>query len=299
MHTKSCFYIICVNGFELMDYILELKNVNKKYPTFELKNVSFSLERGKIMGFIGRNGAGKSTTLKAILNLLTFTGSVKVNGQEFKDNEIENKQNIAFILGGINVYRFVSVKTLKDVTKRFYKDWDEELFKKYLKLFNISEKKKIRDLSQGMKVKINLAIALSHKAKLLILDEPTSGLDPVSRDEILDIFINLVNDEGVSILFSTQIVSDLERCADYITYIRNGEIIDSSTLNDFVDKYYLIKGEASTLKEHEKNLLIGYKVVQSKFEGLVKKEDGKVFESYAKSTPSIEEVMIFLERGAK
>ena len=282
-----------------MDYILELKNVNKKYPTFELKNVSFSLERGKIMGFIGRNGAGKSTTLKAILNLLTFTGSVKVNGQEFKDNEIENKQNIAFILGGINVYRFVSVKTLKDVTKRFYKDWDEELFKKYLKLFNISEKKKIRDLSQGMKVKINLAIALSHKAKLLILDEPTSGLDPVSRDEILDIFINLVNDEGVSILFSTQIVSDLERCADYITYIRDGEIIDSSTLNDFVDKYYLIKGEVSTLKEQEKNLLIGYKVVQSKFEGLVKKEDGKVFESYVKSTPSIEEVMIFLERGAK
>lgn len=282
-----------------MDYILELKNVNKKYPTFELKNVSFSLERGKIMGFIGRNGAGKSTTLKAILNLLTFTGSVKVNGQEFKDNEIENKQNIAFILGGINVYRFVSVKTLKDVTKRFYKDWDEELFKKYLKLFNISEKKKIRDLSQGMKVKINLAIALSHKAKLLILDEPTSGLDPVSRDEILDIFINLVNDEGVSILFSTQIVSDLERCADYITYIRDGEIIDSSTLNDFVDKYYLIKGEVSTLKEQEKNLLIGYKVVQSKFEGLVKKEDGKVFESYVKSTPSIEEVMIFLERRAK
>lgn len=282
-----------------MDYILELKNVNKKYPTFELKNVSFSLERGKIMGFIGRNGAGKSTTLKAILNLLTFTGSVKVNGQEFKDNEIENKQNIAFILGGINVYRFVSVKTLKDVTKRFYKDWDEEVFKKYLKLFNISEKKKIRDLSQGMKVKINLAIALSHKAKLLILDEPTSGLDPVSRDEILDIFINLVNDEGVSILFSTQIVSDLERCADYITYIRDGEIIDSSTLNDFVDKYYLIKGEVSTLKEQEKNLLIGYKVVQSKFEGLVKKEDGKVFERYVRSTPSIEEVMIFLERSAK
>lgn len=282
-----------------MDYILELKNVNKKYPTFELKNVSFSLERGKIMGFIGRNGAGKSTTLKAILNLLTFTGSVKVNGQEFKDNEIENKQNIAFILGGINVYRFVTVKTLKDVTKRFYKDWDEEVFKKYLKLFNISEIKKIRDLSQGMKVKINLAIALSHKAKLLILDEPTSGLDPVSRDEILDIFINLVNDEGVSILFSTQIVSDLERCADYITYIRDGEIIDSSTLNDFVDKYYLIKGEVSTLKEQEKNLLIGYKVVQSKFEGLVKKEDEKVFERYVRSTPSIEEVMIFLERGAK
>ena len=282
-----------------MDYILEINNLSKKYPTFELKNVSFSLERGKIMGFVGRNGAGKSTTLKAILNLITFSGSIKINGEEFKNNEEENKQNIAFILGGINAYRFVTVKTLKGVTKRFYKNWDEELFKKYLALFGIDEKKKIKDLSQGMKVKINLALALSHKANLLILDEPTSGLDPVSRDEILEIFLNLVENEGVSILFSTQIVSDLERCANYITYIRNGEIVDSATLDDFVNKYILVKGDSKIFDKRNKDLTIGYRENNNKFEFLSKAENKDKFNEFSVMTPSIEDVMIFLERGNK
>ena len=282
-----------------MEYILEIKDLCKKYQKFELKNVSFSLEKGKIMGFVGRNGAGKSTTLKAILNLITFTGSIKINGKEFKENEEENKQNIAFILGGINAYRFVTVKTLKDVTKRFYKNWDENLFKKYLTLFGIDEKKKIKDLSQGMKVKINLALALSHKANLLILDEPTSGLDPVSRDEILEIFLNLVENERVSILFSTQIVSDLERCANYITYIRNGEIIDSSTLDDFVDKYILVKGDSKKFDKANKDITIGYRENNNKFEFLSKVENKDRFNEFSVVTPSIEDVMIFLERGIK
>ena len=282
-----------------MEYILEIKDLCKKYSTFELKNVSFSLEKGKIMGFVGRNGAGKSTTLKAILNLITFTGSIKINGKEFRENEEENKQNIAFILGGINAYRFVTVKTLKDVTKRFYKNWDEDLFKKYLTLFGIDEKKKIKDLSQGMKVKINLALALSHKANLLILDEPTSGLDPVSRDEILEIFLNLVENERVSILFSTQIVSDLERCANYITYIRNGEIIDSSTLDDFVDKYILVKGDSKKFDKANKDITIGYRENNNKFEFLSKVENKDRFNEFSVVTPSIEDVMIFLERGIK
>ncbi len=282
-----------------MDNILEINNLCKKYPTFELKNVSFSLERGKIMGFVGRNGAGKSTTLKAILNLITFTGSIKINGEEFIKNEEENKQNIAFILGGVNAYRFVTVKTLKNVTRRFFKNWDEELFKKYLTLFSIDESKKIKDLSQGMKVKLNLALALSHKANLLILDEPTSGLDPVSRDEILEIFLNLVENEGVSILFSTQIVSDLERCANYITYIRNGEIIDSATLDDFVNKYILVKGDAKIFNKEDKNLTIGYRENNNKFEFLSNSENKDKFKEFSVVTPSIEDVMIFLERGSK
>ncbi len=282
-----------------MDKILELIDVSKKYPTFELKKINFSLERGKIMGFVGRNGAGKSTTLKTIMNLISFDGSIKVNGKEFRDDEVENKQNIAFILGGVNVYHFVTVKTLKNVTRRFYKHWDEQLFQNYIKLFNISESKKVRELSQGMKVKLNLAIALSHKANLLILDEPTSGLDPVSRDEILNMFLDLVQKEDVSILFSTQIVSDLEKCADVITYIRNGEIVDSTTLDDFVNKYYLIKGDFKTLDKDLKKYIIGYREQRSNFEGLVKKENINFFENYEKNTPSIEEVMVFEERNAK
>ncbi len=282
-----------------MDKILELIDVSKKYPTFELKKINFSLERGKIMGFVGRNGAGKSTTLKTIMNLISFDGSIKVNGKEFRDDEVENKQNIAFILGGVNVYHFVTVKTLKNVTRRFYKHWDEQLFENYIKLFNISESKKVRELSQGMKVKLNLAIALSHKANLLILDEPTSGLDPVSRDEILNMFLDLVQKEDVSILFSTQIVSDLEKCADVITYIRNGEIVDSTTLDDFVNKYYLIKGDFKTLDKDLKKYIIGYREQRTNFEGLVKKENINFFENYEKNTPSIEEVMVFEERNAK
>ncbi len=282
-----------------MDKILELIDVSKKYPTFELKKINFSLERGKIMGFVGRNGAGKSTTLKTIMNLISFDGSIKVNGKEFRDDEVENKQNIAFILGGVNVYHFVTVKTLKNVTRRFYKHWDEQLFQNYIKLFNISESKKVRELSQGMKVKLNLAIALSHKANLLILDEPTSGLDPVSRDEILNMFLDLVQKEDVSILFSTQIVSDLEKCADVITYIRNGEIVDSTTLDDFVNKYYLIKGDFKTLDKDLKKYIIGYREQRTNFEGLVKKENINFFENYEKNTPSIEKVMVFEERNAK
>lgn len=282
-----------------MDKILELIDVSKKYPTFELKKINFSLERGKIMGFVGRNGAGKSTTLKTIMNLISFDGSIKVNGKEFRDDEVENKQNIAFILGGVNVYHFVTVKTLKNVTRRFYKHWDEQLFQNYIKLFNISESKKVRELSQGMKVKLNLAIALSHKANLLILDEPTSGLDPVSRDEILNMFLDLIQKEDVSILFSTQIVSDLEKCADVITYIRNGEIVDSTTLDDFVNKYYLIKGDFKTLDKDLKKYIIGYREQRTNFEGLVKKENINFFENYEKNTPSIEEVMVFEERNAK
>ncbi|MFA6755609.1 MAG: ABC transporter ATP-binding protein [Bacilli bacterium] len=281
-----------------MENVLELENVGKKYATFELKNVSFSLEKGSIMGFIGRNGSGKSTTLKAIMNLIPFTGSVKMNGEEFAKNEEENKQNIAFILGGVNVYQFVSVKSLAKVTSKFYKHWEQDTFNKYISLFNIDVNKKIKELSQGMKVKLNLALALSHQAKVLLLDEPTSGLDPVSRDEILQIFLDLVHDEEISILFSTQIVSDLERCADYITYIRNGQIMDSALIKDFVSKYLLVKGDAKKLSTINEGKIIGKRIVRDSFEGLIRIGDAGEFKDFDCKNPDIEDVMIFNEREA-
>lgn len=279
-----------------MEKILELNNVSKVYPSFNLKNVSFNVKRGEIMGFIGRNGAGKSTTLKAIMNLITFTGSIKINNKEFIDNEVENKQNIAFILGGVNVYQFVKVKTLAKVTGMFYNSWDNNVFNSYLKAFNIDKEKMVKELSQGMKVKLNLALALSHKAKLLILDEPTSGLDPVSRDEILQLFLNLVEKEGVTILFSTQIVSDLDRCADSITYIRDGSIIDSDNIKNFIDKYRIVKGDSSKINKELQGYLIGYRDSKGKFEGLIKTDYMKIFDIFDVSYPNIEDVMIFNER---
>ena len=203
-----------------MQEILKLENVNKHYPAFSLKNVSFTIKPGEIMGFIGRNGAGKTTTLKCIMNLLHYeSGSIQAFETDMTQNELENKQRIGFALSELNYYPNRTIKQLMNVTKRFYKNFDEKKFDEVCKVFNLDVNKKLEELSSGMKVKYSVAIALSHKAELLILDEPTSGLDPVSREEVLDIFREIVKSGDRAILFSTHITSDLDKCASNITYI--------------------------------------------------------------------------------
>ena len=205
--------------------ILSIMNLTKEYPGFTLDNVSFDVAKGTIMGFIGRNGAGKSTTLKAILNMVYVNrGSVSYFGLDLKENEREIKQRIGFTGGEVNYYKKKKIKDILTITKRFYMNWDDEICHRYMKMFSLDENKTPSELSSGMKVKLNLVVALSHGAELLILDEPTSGLDPVSRDELLEIFKHLKK-QGVTILFSTHITSDLEKCADDITYIRDGKMI--------------------------------------------------------------------------
>ena len=205
--------------------ILEINNLCKKYQSFSLDNVSFSLEEGYIMGFIGRNGAGKTTTLKSMLNFVhADSGSVAICGFDTKQDEFIVKNNIGFVSGLDGFYNSKKIKTVTNVTKRFFKNWNENLYKELLQKFNLDENKLISSLSAGMKVKYQIALAMSHDAKLLILDEPTSGLDPVSRDELIILFQDYVADGTRSILFSTHIISDLEKCADFITYIKNGKI---------------------------------------------------------------------------
>ena len=204
-----------------------VKGLQKTYPAFRLKDVSFDLETGKITGFIGRNGAGKTTTIKAMLNLVhPEGGEISYFSLPLLENESEIKQRIGYSTGTISWYPRKTIREIVDVTKTFYKNWDEDAYRNYLELFRLDESKKPIELSEGMKVKCNLLLALSHRAEVLILDEPTSGLDPFSRDELLDILISL-RDEGVTILFSTHITSDLEKCADNIIYIRDGEIQSS------------------------------------------------------------------------
>lgn len=216
--------------------VLEISNLCKSYPKFELKNVSFSIEQGSIMGFVGRNGAGKSTTLKSILNLVhPDSGEIKFFGMNLNDNESEIKQRIGFAGGAVDYYKKKKIKEIIYVTKKFYSTWDEGQYRKFMDLFSIDEEKTPSELSEGMKVKLNLVIALSHNAELLILDEPTSGLDPVSRDELLEVFEYLANN-GKSVIFSTHITSDLDKCADYITYIKEGEIIASEKKEDFLKR---------------------------------------------------------------
>lgn len=213
--------------------ILKVDGLCKEYPGFSLEDVSFEVQKGTIMGFIGRNGAGKSTTLKSILNIVhPSSGTISYFGIDMKEHESEIKQRIGFAGGAVDYYRKKKISDIIDVTAAFYDNWDYDIYRKYMKMFNLDEDKTPSQLSDGMKVKLNLVMALSHKAELLILDEPTSGLDPISRDELLEVFIYLKN-RGVSILFSTHITSDLDKCADDITYIREGRIVYTGSKADF------------------------------------------------------------------
>ena len=217
--------------------ILEIKHLCQRYKSFSLDNVSFQMESDMIMGYIGRNGAGKTTTMKSILNLVhADSGSVLYFGQPLLDNEDKIKERLGFATGGAPFYQRKTLAQIAACTKSFYSNWDDDAYKKYIKLFNLDESKKLRELSEGMKVKFSLTTALSHHAELLILDEPTSGLDPVSRDERLDI-CEYLSKEGVAILFSTHITSDLEKCAGWITYIKQGKIVASKPKADFIAGY--------------------------------------------------------------
>lgn len=217
---------------------LEVRGLCKRYPAFTLKDVPFDVPQGAIMGFIGRNGAGKSTTLKSILGMVhPDSGEVRFFGQDVGQHEREFKEQIGVVLGGIDFYPKKKVGIITDVTRRFYGNWEEEKYRHYLELFGIDESKRVDQLSSGMKVKYLLAVALSHNARVLILDEPTSGLDPVSREELVELFRAIVADGQRSILFSTHITSDLEKCASHITFIKGGEIFHSAAVAEFMEAY--------------------------------------------------------------
>lgn len=280
--------------------ILSVSNLNKKYERFELKNISFTLEKGYIMGFIGRNGAGKTTTLKSMLNLVhADSGSVNILGSEFRENELALKQKIGLMLGGTTFYPKQKLKNITRVVRRFYDEWDDAVYDSYLKRFDLDPEKKVDELSSGMKVKYALTLALSHNAQLLILDEPTSGLDPVSRDDMLELFQELIEDGERSILFSTQITSDLEKCADFITYIRNGEIVASTEKDDFLDTYKIVKGTEEQLTEELRHKLIGYKLNAFGFAGLIKTMHLPDNQNLEVSSADIESIMIYYEKEHK
>ncbi len=225
---------------------MDIRGLCKKYPAFELKDVTFSVPQGAVMGFIGRNGAGKSTTIKSILGLVhPDAGQVEILGRDFAEDERFIKENIGVVLGGIDFYPKKKIGTLTNVTRRFYENWDEEKYRHYLELFAIDESKRVDQLSSGMQVKYMIALALSHNAKLLILDEPTSGLDPVSRDELTELLRRIAADGQRSVLFSTHITSDLEKCASHIAFIKEGELQYTGTLEQFRQHYaYLQQGGA-------------------------------------------------------
>ena len=281
-----------------MSTLLKIDKIRKTYPSFSLKDVSFEVKPGQIIGFIGRNGAGKTTTLKCIMNLVHYeSGKVFAFNSDMNENELENKQRIGFALSELNYYPNKTIRQLMNVTKRFYKRFDEQKFNEACRLFNLNIDKKLEELSSGMKVKYSVAIALSHHAEILILDEPTSGLDPVSRDEILDIFRQIVKNKDRAILFSTHITSDLDKCASDIIYIHDGEIIYTGSKSDFINSYLFIKD-----KSCNKDLLneyIAYKEFDDHIEGLICINKKEVFlnNNIEPQEPDLEQIMVYIERS--
>lgn len=221
---------------------LTVEGLTKTYPSFTLDHVSFSLEQGRIMGLIGRNGAGKSTTLKSILNLVSpDSGRIELLGMPFPGRETDCKQKTGVVLGGIDFFQHKRLEAITAVTRRFYRGWDQGAYERYLREFDLDPRKRVKELSAGMRVKYLIALALSHGAELFLFDEPTSGLDPVSRDELLELFRALVKDGTRSILFSTHITSDLEKCADDITYIKDGKVLASGSKGAFLQSFQYLR----------------------------------------------------------
>ena len=280
--------------------ILKVEGLCKAYPEFALRDVSFSMESGSVMGFIGRNGAGKTTTLKSLLHLVhPDAGRITLLGKDMDCDEQEIRRSIGFVSGGLSYYPRKRLRQITDATRRFYPTWDEKMYRSCLGRFRLSEDKRTSELSEGMKVKYQLALAMSHGAKLLILDEPTSGLDPVSRDDLLDLFLTLAEEDGVSILFSTHITSDLEKCADHITYIQNGRIFASQTKKDFLAAYVLAEGTPEQLTPALEQALIGLRKHRESFAGLLEAKDAALAAGCKVTQPSLEDIMVHLEREAE
>lgn len=279
--------------------LIEVKGLCKNFESFKLQNVSFSLEEGFIMGFIGRNGAGKSTTLKSILNLMKNDGGeITLCGLSMPKNEIEIKNQVGYVFGGVDFYPEAKISSITNVTKSFYHEWNDERYKELCERFEIDQNKKFKQLSAGMKVKYSLAVAMSHNPKLLILDEPTSGLDPAARDDLVLLFQEFIEDGEHSILFSTHITSDLEKCADYITYIKQGKILASTDRDSFRESYISVSGKKDQLNSEMEEKIIGLHVHQLGFEGLMKTEEKSLAEKcgFGIASPTLEDIMIHIER---
>lgn len=286
-----------------MKPVLEVKDLTKYYDDFALKDVTFSLPEGYIMGLIGPNGAGKTTIIKLIMNLIhRHNGSIRIFGMDNRENEVDIKARIGFVYDNPNYYEHLNLKQIKGIIAPFYKDWDESMFIKLVDQFDLPLRKAIKKFSRGMVMKAAIAIALSHHADLIIMDEPTSGLDPIFRRELLDLLYDLLQNEKKSILFSTHITSDLERIADFVTLIIDGKIVFSRSKDDVYEKYALAKGGIDLLTEKVRRHFKGVRTGEYGFEALtdnVEKTKELCGKDVVIEKPSLEDIMYFFNLRKK
>ena len=287
-----------------MDNAMVIENLSKAYPGFALSEVSMTLPRGSIMGFIGENGAGKTTTIKLILNMLhRDSGSVRILGKDNIKEEKAVKERLGVVLGDLNLPETMNGLKINSMMSGIYPGWEEDVFFSNLERFGLPKNRKIKAYSRGMKMKLSIAIALSHGAELLLLDEPTSGLDPIIRDEILDIFLDFIQDETHSIFVSTHIVEDLEKIADYITFIHKGRIILSEEKDTLLERFVILKGPKEGFAAFESSELIGYKEKRFGAEAMAeakvwrKKEAGAA--GLVADPVRIQDIMLYYVKGER
>ena len=275
---------------------IEIKNLTKKYDGFTLDNVSFNVPKGSIMGFIGQNGAGKTTTINSLLNILKWdSGEIKLLGKEMPAHEYEVKEHIAAIFDVLPFNDDLSAKQLTKIMGGIWKEWDNECFMNYLDRFQLPFKKKFGQFSKGMKMKLQIAAGLSHNAKLLIMDEATTGLDPVVRNEILDIFLEYLQDVDNSILMSSHITSDLEKVADMVTFIDKGKILITGIKDEILDSHGVVKCSKKDFKDFDREDYISARVTDFGAEVMVSDRDkaSKKFSGAVIDKTTLEEIMLF------
>lgn len=285
-----------------MENILELHQVSKTFPksNFILENMTFSLPYGAILGFVGENGAGKTTTIGCILNTMKKdSGTIKIFGKEMLDEDTDMREKIGVVYDGDNFPAYWTIKQLSQVMEGLYRQWDHSLFQKYVEDFQLPIKQKIKHYSRGMTMKLAIAVALAHHPQLLILDEATGGLDPIIRDEMLDVFLEFVQEENHSILLSSHITSDLEKIADYITFIHNGKLIMTASKNDLAYNYAIIRCKESQFLALDPNDIVSFRKRDFQIDVLV--ANGKNVERKYKDIVidhvSIDEIMLMLVKG--
>ena len=278
---------------------LEVCDLCKSYPDFKLSDITFALPTGYIMGFVGQNGAGKTTTIRCILNMAAReSGEIKIFGLDNIKHELKVKQELAAVFDEIFFVDFWHVREVEKAIRGFYSEWDSRQYNEYLKQFELSPGKRVKELSRGMKMKLMLAVAMSHGAKLLILDEPTSGLDPVARDELLDILRGYIADGEKSVFFSTHITSDLERIADFITLIDHGRIFYTGTKDGLLEHFLIVKGGKPDLTDELQKKIIGLSVTSAGFSGMIQAADAKGLPSgVVTEPPAIDEILVHISKG--
>lgn len=283
-----------------MDAILQVNNLTKQYSDFKLDNVSFSVPKGTIMGLIGENGAGKSTTINAILDLIKKDdGTVTFWGQELSSDPRRLKEDIGVVFDGINFYETLTPAKIGQISKAAYTQWDQHLYNEYLTKFQLPTKNEVKTFSKGMKMKLCIAVALSHHPKLLILDEATSGLDPVMRDDILDVFLDFVQDEQHSILISSHITTDLEKIADYITFIHQGKVMFCKTKDELRYRYGIIRCGAALFDAIDKTEVLAYRKCDYQWDVLVadKEKAKRKYKSAVVDDASIDDILLLYVKG--